>query len=326
MFVIEPGILQCCNTAFKRRLPESDGSSKKRMKYQHIRSLENEKEDGKSFCFVLSIRDGDELLWVSIVGVLVEMLIDSGCEKNIIDIETWKKLKSLGANVCNIRFTCDQNFKGYGKTSNILKVNKVFESTIEVSDSAKQVQKEATFYVLEDGTQPLLGRVTAKELAVLGLPKNLTEEICRLESNQKRPFPKIKGIQLNIPIDDSVTPIRQHARRPPLALLAKIEEKLNSLLIADIIEPVEEYSLWVSPLVTIVKDNGELRLCVDMRRANQAIKREAYSMPTFDDFLPQLKQARVFSRLDIKDAFHQLQLQESCRYITTFITHKGIFR
>lgn len=95
---------------------------------------------------------------------------------------------------------------------------------------------------------------------------------------------------------------------------------------ADIIEPVKEFSQWISPLVTIVKDTGDLRLCVDMRRANLAIKREAHLMPTFEDFLPRLRNARVFSRLDIKDAFHQVELHESSRHITTFITHKGVFR
>ncbi|XP_055543705.1 uncharacterized protein K02A2.6-like [Wyeomyia smithii] len=63
-----------------------------------------------------------------------------------------------------------------------------------------------------------------------------------------------------------------------------------------------------------------------MRRANLAIKREGHLMPTFDDFLPRLKKARLFSRLDIKEAFHQVELHESCRHITTFISHVGVFR
>ncbi|XP_039449504.1 uncharacterized protein K02A2.6-like [Culex pipiens pallens] len=63
-----------------------------------------------------------------------------------------------------------------------------------------------------------------------------------------------------------------------------------------------------------------------MRLANRAIKREAYMMPTFEDFLPRLTEARFFSRLDIKEAFHQLELDEDSRYITTFITHKGLYR
>ncbi|XP_055604269.1 uncharacterized protein K02A2.6-like [Uranotaenia lowii] len=147
-----------------------------------------------------------------------------------------------------------------------------------------------------------------------------------IKSTQKRPFPKIKGVQIEIPIDKSVAPVCQHPRRPPIALLSKIEEKLTSLLVSDIIEPVEGGCQWVSPLVTVVKDNGDLRLCVDMRRANQAILRERHIMPTVEDFLPRFTSAKYFSRLDIKEAFHQVELKEESRYITTFITHMGLFR
>ncbi|XP_062714079.1 uncharacterized protein K02A2.6-like [Aedes albopictus] len=63
-----------------------------------------------------------------------------------------------------------------------------------------------------------------------------------------------------------------------------------------------------------------------MRRANVAILRERRLMPTIDDFLPRFAGAKYFSRLDIKEAFHQVELDEDSRFITTFITHMGLFR
>lgn len=237
-------------------------------------------------------------------------------------------MKAQRVEVKNLRSNSDQTFKAYGRTAKPLVVRHVFESTIEILGGNRRICQDATFYVIFGGSQPLLGKVSALELGVLslGLPSTQTEEIYRLQTEQKRPFPKMKGIQLDIPIDTTVTPVIQHARRPPLALLDKIEQKLNYLLASEIIEPVYDFSQWVSPLVTIVKENGDLRLCVDMRRANLAIKRESHLMPTFEDFLPRLKNAKVFSRLDIKDAFHQIELSESSRYITTFITHRGMYR
>ncbi|XP_055699602.1 uncharacterized protein K02A2.6-like [Phlebotomus papatasi] len=136
----------------------------------------------------------------------------------------------------------------------------------------------------------------------------------------------MKGIKIVIPIDKSVTPVTQHVRRPPIALLSKVEEKLDELLKSDIIEPVHGPSEWVSPIVVIPKDNGDIRLCVDMRQVNKAIKRENHMMPVLEDFLPKLGSARIFSRLDIKNAFHQMELEPNSRHITTFITHKGMFR
>ncbi|XP_055914211.1 uncharacterized protein K02A2.6-like [Eupeodes corollae] len=63
-----------------------------------------------------------------------------------------------------------------------------------------------------------------------------------------------------------------------------------------------------------------------MRRANAAILRENYPLPTFDTLMTKLKGAQFLSRLDLKNAYHQLELTEDSREITTFITHKGLFR
>lgn len=123
-----------------------------------------------------------------------------------------------------------------------------------------------------------------------------------------------------------MTPVAQHVRRVPIALQEKVEQRLKELLESDIIEPVNNPSAWVSPLVIVLKDNGEPRICVDMRRANAAIRRENHPIPTIEDALHKLAGARVFSRLDVKDAFHQVELSEESRHITTFICHKGMFR
>jgi hypothetical protein len=56
-----------------------------------------------------------------------------------------------------------------------------------------------------------------------------------------------------------------------------------------------------------------------MRRANEAIVRENHPLPTMEDILPRFNNAVYFTRLDIKNAFHQLELSEDCRTNTTFI-------
>lgn len=63
-----------------------------------------------------------------------------------------------------------------------------------------------------------------------------------------------------------------------------------------------------------------------MRRVNQAIKREHYPLPVFDQILPSLTQAKYFSVLDVKQAYHQLELDTESRDLTTFITQWGRFR
>ena len=91
-----------------------------------------------------------------------------------------------------------------------------------------------------------------------------------------------------------------------------------------IVEKVEGPTPWVSPLVIIPKKNGGVRVCVDMRIANAAIKRERHPTPTVDDLIHILNGATVFSKLDLRAGYHQIPLAPESRYITTFATHKGL--
>lgn len=279
--------------------------ARKKVKTDNVRAIMTT-EDENSSSFICNIGDGDEFLWVDVGGVLIKMLIDSGSSKNIIDDDTWRSMLKQGVKSWKPNYVPNTILRGYGRDAKPLAVSHVLETTFTVGNGNNQRQETTIFYVVDGGSQPLLGKDTAKRLGVLriGLHEPTVNNIVPVGT---RPFPKIKNVQLSIPINRNVSPIVQRVRRPPIALLSRIEEKLNQLLVADIIEPVSGAAPWVSPLVTIVKDNGDLRLCVDMRRANQAIMREHHMMPTFESFLPRLKSAKYFSRLDIKDAFHQVR-------------------
>ncbi|XP_055698689.1 uncharacterized protein K02A2.6-like [Phlebotomus papatasi] len=288
-------------------------------------STKSEKKSITSFIY--NIGDGDEYIWCKVGGVLIEMMIDSGASQNIIDEHTWQYMKKNGIEMQNVMEETQKVLRAYAQ-SEPLKIIKVFKTNISVTGGSQDMGKEAVFYVIQGGSQPLLGKATAKELGVLvlGLPSTRETMIGQVKDSRITPFPKVKGVKIVIPIDERVSPVSQHARRPPIALLDKVEEKLEELQKLDIIEPVNEHSDWVSPIVVIPKDNGDIRICVDMRQVNKAIKRENHMMPVLEDFLPRIGRAEIFSRLDIKNAFHQLELDPSCRYITTFITHKGMFR
>ncbi|XP_055644639.1 uncharacterized protein K02A2.6-like [Toxorhynchites rutilus septentrionalis] len=320
---------QCRTTGSVKRKFEGPKFSNKHPRQERIREIRantERQEDVKDKSFIFNISDGDELIRMSVGGILLQLMVDSGCKRNIIDEQSWKYLKANGVEIWNQKKECDEVFLPYGENAKPLTVLGSFDTSITIEDVGKITEKVATFYVIRGGQQCLLGRTTATELGVLfvGLPS--TRGVNAVKVEEKRSFPKIKGVKVSIPIDKTFPPVCQNPRRPPIALMAKIEDKLNSLLANDIIEPVEGGCPWVSPLVTVIKDNSDIRLCVDMRRANVAILRERHLMPTIDDFLPRFAGAKYFSRLDIKEAFHQVKLDEDSRYITTFITHMGLLR
>ena len=93
-----------------------------------------------------------------------------------------------------------------------------------------------------------------------------------------------------------------------------------------IIEKVNEPSPWISAMVVDGANREEIRLCIDLRQANKAVIRERHPLPTMECFLPKIGKSIIFSRLDLCKAFHQLLLSEKSRYITTFITSRGLYR
>ena len=147
-----------------------------------------------------------------------------------------------------------------------------------------------------------------------------------LNVESTKPLSKIKGVKVDLPIDDSVLPVKQPYRRVPVNLENAVDQKLNDLLEQDIIERVEGSPTWISPMVVVPKENSQVRICIDMRRANEAIKRENHPLPVMGDFLPHFVGGKYFSKLDVRNAFHQVEISPKSRNITTFITRRGLFR
>ena len=138
---------------------------------------------------------------------------------------------------------------------------------------------------------------------------------------------KLKSFQLEISIDPEVKPVIQPLRRIPFNLRDKVEKTLNELLDLDIIERVEEPSSWVSPVVCVLKRSGvDIRLCVDMRVVNTSVKRVRHPIPTIDELLQDMNSSKIFSKLDVTWAYHQIELKPESREITTFVTHQGLLR
>jgi hypothetical protein len=74
----------------------------------------------------------------------------------------------------------------------------------------------------------------------------------------------------------------------------------------DIIErvPDNQPTPWISPIVAVPKKNGGVRICVDMREANAAIKRVRHPIPTVEEVSFELNGAKYFSKLDLSQAYH----------------------
>ena len=140
---------------------------------------------------------------------------------------------------------------------------------------------------------------------------------------------KLSDAKCKLHADDNIQPVTQPHRRIPFPVRKKVEAELDRLKNLDVIEEVSNTPTpWISPIRVVPKPKrpGEIRLCIDMRAPNRAIQRERHVTPTIDDIIANLNGATVFSTLDLKNGYHQVELDEDSRYLTVFSTHVGLFR
>ena len=139
---------------------------------------------------------------------------------------------------------------------------------------------------------------------------------------------KLKNYQIKLHIDENVPPVAQPHRRVPFHVRKQLEEQLQRDEELGVIERIEGPTPWVSPIVVAPKPKspGKVRVCVDMRQANKAIKRERHVTPTIKEMIGDLNGAKVFTKLDLNQGYNQLELAPESRYITTFGTHMGLMR
>ena len=114
-------------------------------------------------------------------------------------------------------------------------------------------------------------------------------------------------------------------RNVPAALRPKIKAALDRMEQMGVISSVTCPTELVSSLVTVVKPD-KIRLCIDPKNLNEAVKREHYPMKTIESVLTRLPEAKVFSTLDAASGFWQIPLDEESSLLTCFNPQFGRYK
>ena len=329
-----PALGKKCNKCGKEnhfgRVCKSSQQKKPSRSGVHLVTADDDSSEDE---YLFALGHSSKTVTVNINAVDTAVIIDSGASVNVLDADTFTKLLRHG----DIQLSeCKKRILPYGATKP-LPVKGSFQANVFSPDTNRTVQ--ATFIVVETSNSgSLLSKNTATQLDLLrvgpgdDVPVNLLDMNSSTEAIVTR-FPavfdgvgKLKDYQLTIHTDNSVTPIAQPLRRTPFHVRKDVERKLKELEDLDIIEDADGPTPWVSPLVAVPKSNGDIRVCVDMRRVNEAIIRERHPIPTLEETLHSLNGATVFSKLDLRWGYHQIELSPESRALTTFSTHTGLKR
>ncbi|UYV73982.1 K02A2.6-like [Cordylochernes scorpioides] len=150
------------------------------------------------------------------------------------------------------------------------------------------------------------------------LLKNYTDIF---EFSKRKQFKDV-NVKRRINTGDHLPTKQRHYRVAPRERQI-IQDEVNKMEKLDIIQPSE--SPWASPVVLIRKKDGSWRFCVDYRRLNKITKNDVYPLPRIDDTLDCLRGARFYSSMDLQSGYWQIDVEESDREKTAFITPDGLY-
>src|SRR5208282_5701230 len=83
---------------------------------------------------------------------------------------------------------------------------------------------------------------------------------------------------------------------------------------------------FAAPVLFVKKPNGGLRFCIDYRKLNSLTRKDRYPLPLIDETLARISRAKVFTKLDIRQAFHRIRIDPSSEDLTTFRTRYGSYK
>ena len=113
----------------------------------------------------------------------------------------------------------------------------------------------------------------------------------------------IMELEHHIKLNVDTTPVVHPPRKIPMGLRDQLKKELDSMEDTGVIKKVDEPTEWVNSLVVGEKPNGDLRICLDPRDLNKAIKREYYQLPTFEEISSRLSGAKGYTKLDANKGY-----------------------
>ena len=159
---------------------------------------------------------------------------------------------------------------------------------------------------------------------------NVQAKVQKIKDKYKHLFQgtlgKLKGVVVDLELKDEAKPKFFKPRPMAFAIKQKVEAEISRLENLGVIEKVK-YSYWAAPIVPVSKPNGSIRICGDFKvTINPWLKVPDYPFPTVEELFAILNGGKKFTKLDLSQAYQQMQLGENSRNLVCINTHVGLYR
>ncbi|UYV83435.1 K02A2.6-like [Cordylochernes scorpioides] len=155
---------------------------------------------------------------------------------------------------------------------------------------------------------------------------NLPTQLHRFRELFNPGYGVFKGVRARLLVDPEMKPRFFKSRPIPYALKEKISRELDRLVKAGILKPMR-HAEWAAPIVPVLKSDQTIRICGDFKiTANQALKVDQYPLHKAEDIFAALAGGEKFSKIDLRDAYNQLELDDESQLYTVINTHQGLYK
>ena len=265
----------------------------------------------------VSFVHGGSQPWTVVLGLnssQTEFKIDTGADVTVVPEHVYKESRDGPLS------SSDRILRGPSKCS--LQVLGKFLATLQKDQSKTQEQ----IYVVRELQKALLGRPAIESLGLL----IRVDEVLSSKTVVVSKFPHLftglgcmKGAY-HIDLRPDATPFALTVpRRVAIPLMEKVKTELQRMEKMGVISRVSEPTDWCAGMVVVPKPDGRIRICVDLTKLNQSVRRERHILPSVEQTLAQLGGATVFSKLDANSGFWQIELTKESALLMTFITPYG---
>ena len=259
----------------------------------------------------------------------VNFKLDSGADVTVIGEE---HLDQFGLQVTDLKPT---RKKLKGADDKLIKCYGYFQTRLNTNKESAQT----LIYVGKDVKKALLGVLAGIKLKLIqiNVPERIYVGAVQQEGKQNikvvSDFPKVFaglgffGDEVHIAMKDGAVPYHVNApRRVSLPLMDPLQHELARMVKLKVIRKVNEPTDWCHPIVVIPKPKSKerLRVCLDLTKLNEQVKREFYELPSVPETLSKIgNKCRVMSKLDFNSGYWQMPLDESSQLKCTFTTPFG---
>ena len=127
-------------------------------------------------------------------------------------------------------------------------------------------------------------------------------------------------------LKDDAVPKFVKPRPVPFSCMDAVDKELHRLEDLGIITRVD-HSEWATPIVVVEKPNWKVRICVNYKvTVNPQLRVDQHPTPRVDELFAKLQEGQHFSKLDMSDAYLQVELDDATKKLLVANTHKGLFR